>query len=379
MEKRTLRDKPRKLDSFPKQNGAVRKKNGTVPSSLTHTDKQAARSVRRETIELQPQPLSLEQETFQPDVTSPPKQKRKIDTEEDKVSDIDIDEVTETEAEINPFDEKLDAFPTSGKALIDSDMKEMLKSLRGAIQHDMKSFMQKSKREIDDLGDRVDYIENKLTDFTDAHNELVDDHFALEEEVKQLKLKVTDLEDRARRNNIKFRGIPENVKNIDLRKFLQKMFTDLIPSLQNQDLVIDRAHRLPKPSYIPEKLPRDVIAKIHFFQTKDIVMQFARHHAPLPDPYAGITMYSDLSQATILARKNLNSITKMLRNHKIIYKWGFPTKLIVEKNNVSHTIHTLEEGLKILGKWGLLINEETNSSIKATIEKLTPPWNTSHG
>ena len=376
MEKRNSRKKPRKLGLFISPAESPQEKDGA--SSLTHTDQLPGNSVRRKTQALMLQQPEKEQqnEAFESDFISPVKQRRKVSSG-DKVSDIEID--CDSDADINPYEVKLDSFPTSGKAMLDTDMKEMLKSLHGAIQHDMRAFMQKSKAEIGDLGERVDYIENKMTDFTDAHNELVDDHFALEEEVRQLKLKVSDLEDRSRRNNIKFRGIPENVKNNDLRIFLQKMFVDLIPSLQKQDLVIDRAHRLPKPSHITAKLPRDVIAKIHFFQTKDMLMHFARHHAPLPDPYAGIILYSDLSQATILARKNLNPITKILRNHKLIYRWGFPTKLSVEKDNMSHTIHTLEDGLKILKKWNLLPNDESTPIDGTTKEKLTAPWNVSHG
>lgn len=82
----------------------------------------------------------------------------------------------------------------------------------------------------------------------------------------------------SRRNNVKFCGISKIVKKNDLKKFLQKIIIDFIPTLQNQELVIDRAHRLPKPPHIPEKLPRDVIAKMHFFQMKDMLMQYARHH-----------------------------------------------------------------------------------------------------
>lgn len=47
----------------------------------------------------------------------------------------------------------------------------------------------------------MDYIETKMGDFTEAPNDLVDDHFELEDKLK-LK-KVVDLEDRSRRN-IKF-------------------------------------------------------------------------------------------------------------------------------------------------------------------------------
>lgn len=142
------------------------------------------------------------------------------------------------------------------------------------------------------------------------------------------------------------------------------MIIDLISTLQSQELVIDRAHRLPKPPHIQEKLPRDVITRIHFFQMKDMLMQYVRHHTPLPDPYAGIILYSDLSQATVLAWKNLKFITKILCNHKIFYRWGFPTKLIIERNKLSYSIYTIEEGLKTLKSWVLLPNKENIFSRK---------------
>lgn len=51
-----------------------------------------------------------------------------------------------------------------------------------------------------------------MGDFKEAHNNLVGAYFDLEEEIKNLKLKVAYLENRSRGNNIKFHGIPENVK-----------------------------------------------------------------------------------------------------------------------------------------------------------------------
>lgn len=184
-----------------------------------------------------------------------------------------------------------------------------------------------------------------MGDFSKAHNELVDAHFELEEELKQLKLKVAEQEDRARRNNIKFCSIPENVKNADLKQFLRQMTSDLLPSTSQQELIIDRAHRLPKPSYISESLPHDVIARIHYSHIKDQLMQFACQNFPLPDPYATIVLFSDLSHATIMACRNPNSITKILGNHKIIYKWIFSTKLMIDRNNTFYTIYLIDYGL----------------------------------
>lgn len=109
--------------------------------------------------------------------------------------------------------------------------------------------------------------------------------------------------------------------------------TTALPSLRPADVIIDRAHRLPKPSFLSEHIPRNVIARIHFYHVKDQLMRFARQHPTLPDPFAGIALYADLSQATLMARHNLVPITKILRNHKILYKWGFSAKLLLEMNN----------------------------------------------
>lgn len=156
-----------------------------------------------------------------------------------------------------------------------------------------------------------------MGDLSAAHNELVDAHMDLEDELKALRLKVTDLEDRSSRN-MKLRGIPESVKPAELSSFLQQM-TKTLPTLTPAD-VIDRAHRLHKLPHLHEKVPRDVIARIHFFHIKGQLMRFCRQNDTLSDPYAGITIYADLSQATMKSRNNLIPIRKMLRNHKMLYR-----------------------------------------------------------
>lgn len=63
-------------------------------------------------------------------------------------------------------------------------------------------------------------------------------------------------------------------------------------------------------------------------------MHFSRQQPTLPDPYGGISLYADLSQATIMVRNNLVSITKIVHNHRIVYKWGFRVKLIVDRKQI---------------------------------------------
>lgn len=151
-------------------------------------------------------------------------------------------------------------------------MKDMLLTLRGAIQQDLAAFMHSTKSDMSAFSSRVGYVEKKMKEFTLAHNVLVDAHFDVEDEIKAMRIKMADMEDRARRNNIKFRGIPESIKPAELTAYLQKLMTTALPSLWPADVIIDRVHRLPKPSYLSDQIPRDVIARIHFYHVKDQLM-----------------------------------------------------------------------------------------------------------
>lgn len=62
-------------------------------------------------------------------------------------------------------------------------------------------------------------------------------------DLNAIKSKLADLEDRLRRNNVKFRGVAETVLPNDLRRYLQKMTMTLLPDTPEHEVVIDRAHR----------------------------------------------------------------------------------------------------------------------------------------
>lgn len=52
-------------------------------------------------------------------------------------------------------------------------------------------------------------------------------------------MKLADLEDRLRRNNVKIRWIPESVKPPDLNKYFTNILKDSITEALLEDLIID--------------------------------------------------------------------------------------------------------------------------------------------
>lgn len=233
-------------------------------------------------------------------------------------------------------------------------MKNMLISLKQSLYTDLSAAVSSLASVVQQQDQRLQHVENKMSDLFTAHNDMVDVCTEHEDEMQAIHLKLADLEDRSRRNNIKFRNVPESVQPPELVRFLQSLMRALVPDLTDRDLEIDRAHRLPKPPHLPAEKPRDVLARIHFFNAKEKVMFAAKRSPNLPDPFTAIALYTDLSKVTMENRRQLATITKALQNHRIPYKWGFPTKLLITFQSKTHVVRTLQADLHLLRLWRII-------------------------
>ncbi|KAJ1159398.1 hypothetical protein NDU88_012065 [Pleurodeles waltl] len=107
-------------------------------------------------------------------------------------------------------------------------------------------------QEIASAGRRLEAMDLKITDLTLASSSIraniagfretannldqrlsaAEDHIATtpdqEEELKSLRAKLTELEDRSRRDNVRFFGIPEQKEGSDIKTFLSSLLTSRI-------------------------------------------------------------------------------------------------------------------------------------------------------
>lgn len=255
-------------------------------------------------------------------------------------------------------------------------LKEMLSSLQINICDNMGQIMENIHKDIENLCSRTSHIENKMEEIISAHNDLSDAYDNANSEIKWLKEKITDLEDRSRRNNVKIRGIPEEVDPSNLEKYIQQLLKSILPTHDSTLLILDRAHRIPKSKSAPPNAPRDVLTRIHFYHIKDQLLQENRRRKTLPEPYHNILIFPDLSASTLQARKELSNITSTLRKNEIRYKWGFPTKIIIKKDDTTYIIRNQEEGEKLIQQWNLTQASEPIPAQNITQKKIAQEWKT---
>lgn len=105
-------------------------------------------------------------------------------------------------------------------------------------------------------------------------------------------------------------------------------------------------------------------------------MAVSRQRDQIPSPYFNLQLYADLSQYTLQKRRNLNTITKTPMDHKLSYKCGFPTKLIVTKDDTEHVMDSVAKGMALLNAWGIIPEPPTHPCQNGNYTNPGSEWRT---
>lgn len=125
-----------------------------------------------------------------------------------------------------------------------------------------------------------------------------------------------------------------------------------LPALTDSDLVVDRIHRLPKPSHLPDNIPRDVLMRVHFFQTKEQFMIAFRKNQQPPEQYFSIQLSQIFCNSPCRSANPLYPSQKALRNHDC--NLWYPSELTITYDGNTSVINNLDDGLKLLCAWDIL-------------------------
>ena len=96
----------------------------------------------------------------------------------------------------------------------------------------------------------------------------------------QLRNKVLDLEVRSRRHNIKIVGIAEGEEEGKPTEFVSRLIPELLGEEHfPQPVKVDRAHRSLQPKPATGARPRTILARIHHFQEKELILRLGRQQS----------------------------------------------------------------------------------------------------
>ncbi|KAJ1083136.1 hypothetical protein NDU88_003296 [Pleurodeles waltl] len=164
-----------------------------------------------------------------------------------------------------------------------------------------------------------------------------------DQDLLYLRSKLTDMEDRSRRDNICLLGIPKNKEGTDMQAFLSSTLSKLTSLDFDPPLEFQRAHRVGPKRSDKSSRPRPIIAcQLQHNQTRQI-LQAARSHGPFRVDQPDIRITADYSKETNERRKAFLAPRPRLRQQEMKYGLFDPARMWVTKNEVSKDFYNPEE------------------------------------
>ena len=192
-------------------------------------------------------------------------------------------------------------------------LKQEVESLKASADFQNKWF-EEAKRDLEEMR---------------AKDPIEEDIKLIEQKHQQLEEKISELEDRSRRNNLRFSGFTEKAEGAETWEESENLIREFIErnlEMERKDITIERAHRTG--SKINGK-KRAIIVKFLNYKDKDAILNQYRQKQLWKD---NIYVNEDYSERTADLRKQLFEQAKEIRQSgksaKAVYK-----KLVVSRIN----------------------------------------------
>lgn len=186
------------------------------------------------------------------------------------------------------------------------------------------------KHEMQKIRARISTAEQRISDIEDALHPMTDDLRSHSQDLKEHTTKLGDLEDRMRRNNLRFIGFPEGIEGKEPEIFLENWLKATMgPDTFSLMFAIERAHRVPMRPLPPGSPPRPLLAKLLHFRDKETVLRTARNMQELKYNGSRVSIFPDYSAATQKQRTAFAAVKRRLRDKQLSYSMLYPAKLRV--------------------------------------------------
>ncbi|KAJ1120633.1 hypothetical protein NDU88_008795 [Pleurodeles waltl] len=140
-----------------------------------------------------------------------------------------------------------------------------------------------------------------------------------EEELRSLRAKLTDLEDRSRRDNARFFGILEQKEGSDIKAFLSSLLTDHFGIEFSLPPEFQRVHRIGPPHKASANKPRPIIACFLLHEQARQFISTAKTRRPVSLDGHEIRVAVDFSRITNDWRRAFLALRPQLRSMDIKY------------------------------------------------------------
>ena len=232
----------------------------------------------------------------------------------------------------------------------------ILRELRD-FRQDNKKHMQDLKGEIAKTNARVDEAEARIVGSEERLQNVEDILSELLTIQEALQAKITDLQGRSRRENVRIYGAAEGLEGTawSLIPFVEKMLRESLNIPADKPLQIQRAHRALAPKPQNGAQPRSIVVKFLSYTMKEEVIKQAWEKKGFTWQNCKISIDHDYAPEILAKRKEYAEARRVLKANNTRFQTLFPARLRVHHADGMKTYATAEEATADMAKRGLAV------------------------
>lgn len=279
-----------------------------------------------------------------------------------------------------------------GLATISKDIKDLkqeirheLNTLKDELKKEMKEEITTLQQEIErKLTDNINELQTQKATMAEAQERIAgleewkidvgEVMMEMQEQTRQMQEKITDLEGRSRRNNIRIFGVPEETEENSTSKYVDQLLKTELQLPEGTELHIQRAHcaLAQKPS--PNAPPRSIIVNFLKFETKEMILKTA-WKKKIQVGNKQIFFDHDYPAEVVQKRRSYVGIKKVLKEKQIRFQTPL-TKIRIHWSNGVKTYDSAVEAARAMRERGYITDPPGDDSTLAVREKtrVTPEW-----
>ncbi|XP_023646714.1 iron-sulfur cluster transfer protein NUBPL isoform X3 [Paramormyrops kingsleyae] len=260
---------------------------------------------------------------------------------------------------IRAFRDEVRAFRVDFK----NDMDEFRLALREDMRKELNEFREEINQKFKDLTSdlqattvRVSEVEQRTADIEEWNGAASDALLDVLEKQREMQEKLTDLEARSRRNNLRIYGIPEGSEGSNLQEFVTNLIKwELGLPLTDTGLGIQRCHRALAPKPPRDAPPRSLVLCFLEHRMKEQVLYTAWRKKEVRLEGKRIYFDHDYPSEILMRRKAYAGILKELKTKGIRFQTPHPAKLKVFFVNGIQIYESAADAAKDLKKRGFSV------------------------
>lgn len=222
----------------------------------------------------------------------------------------------------------------------------------------------KLEKKVVDAEERISATEET----TAAHGKAIG--YLLQREAELLE-RCEDLQNQARRQNIRLYQVPEGSEGRDMvtfiKKLLPKVLTDL--PITEDDIRIDWAHRVLMPKPKENDPPRSIVIKFADYTVKERILQQAWKQRTVKMDERQIDFDNDYSPELQRKRAQVRYVVKQLKQKNIKAKCVYPARLRMMVGSEEKTFQTVLDAAPVLKDLNIQVRVDERDKVERQLTR----------